>query len=59
LGGVELPDYKKMYFQLFNKITDAITILQKVQIECEEIYIENEKPAIIIPLKTHPVEKET
>ena len=38
-GDFIMPDYKKMYFKLFNSVTDAIEILQKAQIETEEIYI--------------------
>ena len=34
-----MPNYKKMYFQLFNKVTDAIEILQQAQIDAEEEYI--------------------
>lgn len=36
-----MPDYKSMYFQLFNRVTDAIDILQKSQLEAEETYIDN------------------
>ncbi len=31
--------YKKMYFELFNEVTDVIEKLQKAQQKCEEIYI--------------------
>ena len=34
-----MVDYQKMYSMLFNSITDAIEILQKAQIDAEEIYI--------------------
>ena len=34
-----MPDYKTMYKELFKAVTEAIDILQKAQIECEEIYI--------------------
>ena len=33
-------NYKKLYFRLFNAITDAIEILQQAQIDTEEAYIE-------------------
>ena len=36
---IELVDYQKLYTLLFNSVTDAIEILQKAQIETEEIYI--------------------
>ncbi|MEG1952698.1 MAG: hypothetical protein RR115_00515 [Hydrogenoanaerobacterium sp.] len=36
-----MPDYKKMYAVLFNKITDTIEELQKIQCETEKMYIED------------------
>ena len=36
-----MPDFKKMYFNLFNRITDAINVLQAAQQEGEAEYIEN------------------
>ncbi len=35
-----MSDYKKMYYKMFNKITDIIEDLKKLQLETEEIYIE-------------------
>ena len=34
-----MPDYKKMYFTLFNELTDAIEKLKEAQKRCEELYI--------------------
>ena len=41
-----MPDYEKLYFKTFNAITDAerllekaAAILQKIQRECEDIYV--------------------
>jgi len=34
-----MPDYKKMYFRLFNKVSDAIELLQQAQLEGEEAFI--------------------
>ena len=34
-----MEDYKKMYFELFNKITDTIETLKKIQQESEETFI--------------------
>ena len=52
-----MPDYKKMYFKLAAKTADMIEVLEKTtklkydlivaQRECEEIYVESEKPEII------------
>lgn len=36
-----MADYKKMYNQLFNKITDVINDLQEIQKKTEELYIES------------------
>ena len=45
-----MPDYQKMYFTLFNAITDTIDILQKAQQAAEEICISDPEPIIkIIP----------
>ncbi len=35
-----MPDYKAMYFELFNSVTDAIEILSEAQKKAEEFYIE-------------------
>jgi len=37
-----MPDYKAMYYRLFNTYTDVIEMLQKVQQETEEMYINSE-----------------
>ena len=37
-----MADYKKMYYHLFNKITDMIDDLQEVQKQAEELYLEQE-----------------
>ena len=34
-----MADYKEMYKKLFRAVTQATEILQKAQLECEEIYI--------------------
>ena len=34
-----MPDYKAMYYKLFNTYTDVIEMLQKAQLETEEIYM--------------------
>lgn len=34
-----MPDYKKMYFALFNELTNAIEKLKDAQKRCEELYI--------------------
>lgn len=55
-GGTFMPDYEKMYKLLFNRITDALTELDKYNVgtakeilikahqDAEEIYINDEKP---------------
>jgi len=37
-----MPDYKTMYYELFNKITEAINLLQEAQRAGEESYIKAE-----------------
>ena len=41
-----MPDYAKMYRELFNAITDAVEILQKAQLRTEELYMEDDDPVI-------------
>ena len=36
-----MADYKKMYFALFNKITDVIEELQEIQAITEEMYMDS------------------
>ena len=48
-----MPDYKNMYLKLFRAVSESIDILQKAQLETEEIYInssENDENKIV-PLK--------
>ena len=35
-----MADYKELYFELFNKVTDIIEELKKIQCEMEEKCIE-------------------
>jgi len=37
-----MHDYKKSYFELFNKVTDVIEALQEIQIEMEQRIIADE-----------------
>ena len=41
-----MADYKKMYLQMYNAITDAIEILKEAQIKAEEKYLESEDKPI-------------
>ena len=38
-----MPNYEKMYFELFNGITDIIEDLKKLQQKAEENYIEDKE----------------
>ena len=38
-----MPDYEKLYFELFNKITDAVELLKQAQKDAEEKYISSEQ----------------
>lgn len=41
-----MADYKKMYFLLFDKITDTIENLQEIQQLTEKMYLAQEKARI-------------
>lgn len=43
-----MPDYQKMYFDLFNAVTSAIDMLQDAQQKGEAAYIEGDMPPLII-----------
>ncbi len=38
-----MMDYKEMYLLLFNKITETIECLEKIQQQAEEMYIAKEE----------------
>lgn len=38
----ENVNWKQMYLQLFNAVSDAVEILNKAQQKCEEMYIERD-----------------
>lgn len=38
-----MPDYRNMYFKLFNKLTNVIEELQQIQQETEELYMHDAK----------------
>lgn len=37
-----MPDYKEMYFELFNKVTDVIEELKDIQLQMEEKCVNEE-----------------
>ena len=37
-----MPDYKKLYLELFNKVSDIIEELKEVQIKAEEMFLEED-----------------
>ena len=37
-----MEDYKKMYYELFNEITDVIEKLKEIQLNAEERYVSAE-----------------
>ena len=61
--GVCVPNYKEMYFMLFQSATQAITILQEAQRQTEEMYLSAEQPDMKMlalseqDLNEHPEEK--
>lgn len=40
-----MPNYKTMYYALFNSLTEVMEILQKAQQEGERLFIEEAKSA--------------
>ena len=46
-----MPDYKKMYLELFNSITNAIEILKEAQIKSEDMYINSEEENNILKIR--------
>jgi len=42
MKGEVMHDYKKRYFELFNKVTDVIEILQAIQLQMEQEIIADE-----------------
>ena len=42
-----MADYKSMYYRLFNRVTDAIEILQAAQQEGENTFTEAQESPII------------
>lgn len=36
-----MPEYKEMYFELFNKLTDVIDELKDIQLKMEEKCVSN------------------
>ncbi len=48
-GGHIMPDYKRMYFTLAAKVSDAVNILVAAQQQGEDEYVEN--PPQVTPLR--------
>ena len=38
-----MPEYKDLYYKLFNRITDIIEELKEIQVQVEEMYINSAK----------------
>ncbi len=56
-----MPNYKKLYFKLFNQITDIIEKLKQIQIDAEDAYIEDDDEidtSKIKKFKVHSTDKE-
>ena len=49
--------YREMYFQLFEKVTRAITILKQAQVESESFFMQNKNPKEKAVM--HLIKKET
>ena len=42
-----MPDYKAMYFRLFNQVSDAIELLKAAHMEGEDAFVEDESGVVI------------
>ncbi len=46
-----MPDYKKLYLEMFRAAEQAVNILMAAQQECEALYISSPEPEFqVIPL---------
>ena len=45
-----MPDYKKLYFHLFNQVSDAIQMLQQAQLDSEESFVADADRPQVKPL---------
>ena len=54
-----MPDYKSMYFSLFNRVTDAIALLQEAQREMENMYLESADDAETEAARIHAYTQKT
>jgi len=43
-----MPDYQKMYFALFNTVTDVIHELQEAQRKTEQMFIDSSDPNLTV-----------
>jgi hypothetical protein len=43
-----MPDYQKMYYALFNVVTDVIQELQEAQKKTEQMYIDSNDPSLTV-----------
>ena len=42
-----MPDYKSMYFRLFNQVSDAIELLKAAHLEGEDAFVEDDGGIVI------------
>lgn len=52
-----MVEYEKMYYQLFNAVTNAVHILQEAQRQMEENFIESMEDRVILPEKANEAQK--
>ena len=49
-----MPDYKALYFHLFNSISDTIERLKQAQQEAEELFLSDEAACSFIVMRKQP-----
>ena len=47
-GGIAMSNYKEMYFKLLCASEKALNILIDAQLACEELYVEQDEPELLI-----------
>ena len=47
-GSTAMPNYKEMYYELFNSITSSINTLQEAQRKTEDMYVDAPEPEVVV-----------
>ena len=53
-----MPDYKSMYYKLFNRVNDAIELLKAAHMDGEDAFIEDNSVVVIELVENEKESKE-